>query len=787
MIKKAKRYEEVIAILSYNNNFLDLLEVINNNKSSLFKLFPKKESLNLKCFFNPECDYDLNKIYDQIISLLDVNYNFIKFNDLLDNFFEKFKTNFDKIILIHKIIKLIKEKNLSAEKLYSKSINTIKKYYEKEKCQMNNGQLLKYIEIVGVFKNTELSEVIKNFNISSMENNFFLKWKKVNWMKLYENNKIDKSEFYKAVCSIINNMNNFGLLFELFDINTNEKDYSKIMIIYMQNTFQKIIKSKPNCYECPNFVEDVSNLIFYSEIKKCSINIIKKILNNYQDNKIIIEQIYKRLIEKNIEYSEELTKLITEFFINKIQESDSSILFYIIKNTKDHLNDTTISYLKQFSLKEIDFFQIGENESLKLFKKLSNAGMIPDQLPDCDYKNSCSSFINKISNDLNNGNIKYNDIIPFYLNDQKDILYNKILLLANNNGEKANEIIENVNKYMKEMKTILEDLKFINEYLKLYFKELHKDKIEVITKCINEIFKNNINYYKSIQRTYEQLTNEFKNEANSNLIFKNCNLFILILNKLKTIYGYDEKKSLLKTINFIDKMKIILEENTIKAKNININELEEYAKLIDININELCKDIKQLTSILNIQKEVNFDKITEALFLLSQKNKIKILVDMFITFIEKCNTDKTDFYNLLKVIKNNIEQSKEISVIKLSKSILKNYKFDLDNNKNKIIDIFIKLGQNEEKKIFLLDQKKHSEQFLEGIKLKSEKPNNAFLGVYNCFLFVKDCMNYNGDKKLKDKELIYNINKKFENKEMVNYFNNYLDQYENLKLLDFNI
>ena len=389
LIKKAKRYEEVIAILSYNNNFLDLLEVINNNKSSLFKLFPKKESLNLKCFFNPKCDYDLNKIYDQIISLLDVNYNFIKFNDLLDNFFEKFKTNFDKIILIHKIIKLIKEKNLSAEKLYSKSINTIKKYYEKEKCQMNNGQLLKYIEIIGVFKNTELSEVIKNFNISSMENNFFLKWKKVNWMKLYENNKIDKSEFYKAVCSIINNMNNFGLLFELFDINTNEKDYSKIMIIYMQNTFQKIIKSKPNCYECPNFVEDVSNLIFYSEIKKCSINIIKKILNNYQDNKIIIEQIYKRLIEKNIEYSEELTKLITEFFINKIQESDSSILFYIIKNTKDHLNDTTISYLKQFSLKEIDFFQIGENESLKLFKKLSNAGMIPDQLPDCDYKNSC--------------------------------------------------------------------------------------------------------------------------------------------------------------------------------------------------------------------------------------------------------------------------------------------------------------------------------------------------------------------------------------------------------------
>ena len=223
----------------------------------------------------------------------------------------------------------------------------------------------------------------------------------------------------------------------------------------MQEKFQYLIINKPDEY--PNFIEDVSNLIFYSEIKKInSIGIIKNILNIYSEN--IIEQIYKKLIEKNIEYSEELTKLITNFFIKNIKKADISCLFYIIKNKKEQLEKSTISYLNQFSLTESDFFQIEENENLKLFIKLSKAEMIPN-LTNCEYKKSCLSIKIKISQDLYSGNIKYKDISPFYLNNQKEILYNRILLLDNNNGEKENGIKNKVNEYMEKISIILEDLK----------------------------------------------------------------------------------------------------------------------------------------------------------------------------------------------------------------------------------------------------------------------------------------------------------------------------------------
>ena len=121
-----------------------------------------------------------------------------------------------------------------------------------------------------------------------------------------------------------------------------------------------------------------------------------------------------------------------------------------------------------------------------------------------------------------------------------------------------------------------------------------------------------------------------------------------------------------------------------------------------------------------------------------------------------------------------------MSVIKLSKSILNTYKIDLDNNDNKIIDIFMKLGQDKEKNNFLLDPKNHSDQFLKRLGVVNKENNNIFVCVEKCILYIKDTMNSNGNKKLTDIELINNIFNEFENIEMVNYFNNYLDQYDKL-------
>jgi len=135
LIKKTESYNEIINILSYNNNFLDLLEVIYNNKVLLSEIIIReKKFLNLGEYVNPKDSDDLNKIYGKILLLLNFEKKydkyFIEFGDkLINNYINLFKDNFDNIILLYKIKKLIKEKNsfLSLENCYNNIQNIIKK------------------------------------------------------------------------------------------------------------------------------------------------------------------------------------------------------------------------------------------------------------------------------------------------------------------------------------------------------------------------------------------------------------------------------------------------------------------------------------------------------------------------------------------------------------------------------------------------------------------------------------------------------------------------------------
>ena len=113
----------------------------------------------------------------------------------------------------------------------------------------------------------------------------------------------------------------------------------------------------------------------------------------------------------------------------------------------------------------------------------------------------------------------------------------------------------------------------------------------------------------------------------------------------------------------------------------------------------------------------------------------------------------------------------------MSKSILKNYKIDLDSNDNKYIDILYKLAQNRKKHEFLLDTKNHTEYFLKKIRKINNENNNSFINTEKCILFVKKYMNPEL-KQLKDKELITTIKKDFGNLDIINQFNDYLDKYQ---------
>jgi hypothetical protein len=171
---------------------------------------------------------------------------------------------------------------------------------------------------------------------------------------------------------------------------------------------------------------------------------------------------------------------------------------------------------------------------------------------------------------------------------------------------------------------------------------------------------------------------------------------------IKKFCGFDEEKSFTKAKRFIELLEKILKENKIKESKVDINELENYSKLININEEELSKEIDKLVAVLNIQKKVDSAKISKGLIALGQKNKMEHVVNILLNFIEKLNLVKTQFYSLLLVIKKN-SKSKDVKILELSKSILSNYNIDLDNDDSKFVEHLIDLEKNPDKIKFLSD------------------------------------------------------------------------------------
>ena len=777
LIQRSKTFNKIHEMLSLNNKFLDILEVINKTIFYIISTIGDKKLLMEK-YVKPTINDDLDKIYEQINLLLNfeqANTFFVRFNEKIFNAYLDFykENDFHKLISVYKIVKLIKEKDRNFKFNLGKIQKKIKdrsKILIKEN-NIENSEILDCLLNIENFSEDEMSKLIEKFDITDKNSEIWKKWKKVNWLQLYKINKIKESAFYTSIRKKIDHPKNFEKIFQLFDIKEDEKDYNQEMIKTMQSVFKSLNVSDSRD---PNYVEDVSNLIKYSEKKEVSvIDIVKKnlIINN---NVEIIAHIFKRLIENNNNFSKDLQKEIISFFSKNIEKSNISSLSFIIKY-KNPLEDKDIRYLNKYILSKQDFFDQEENEKILLFSNIININNIKQKLSNSEYLRKNKSLTENLLNILSKGAIDYKTIIPFYSNKQKELLYNRILIMAFNEEEKAKRISNKVDEYMNKTDIVSTDLNKINDYLKLVFRDSRKDIIKKIENFIKNIYDSNINYCNTIEEEYKELKDKYINDVKDNLIFKNNALFISMINNMKNICKYDEEKSLSETNKLIEMIKNILIDNLIKKAD--INNLKKYTELIDMNKETLCESLNHLISIFNIKNEVNVDKISNQLILLGQKNKIKFLVDILLYYIEKFNENRTELYSLLKVIKNNINKSEDFKIIELSKSILKNYKIDLGDNDEKFNEILIKLGKNPEKNEFLFDAKNHTGQFMKKLRKINNENNNLFINTEKCISFVKKYMK-SEFKKLKDKDLIDVIKNDFGNLDIVNQFNDYIDKYQ---------
>ena len=789
LVQKAKTFNQIEEICLFNNNFLDLLGIINKNNLVFYEKHSKEQiRFSLENCVKPKLEDNLPAIFQEIIKLIDFENKlenfYMTFNDkIFDRYMEIYKSdNFNNIVLIYNIEKYIinHDKFSTINNLNKNKRKIIKlkgKILSGEK-KLNNEELLNFFENPEFFTNDEFFKLLKKFDINTMDENFFVKWKEKNIYNKYKNYIEKNDNYYKILCRDVKTIKDFGNLFRLFDIGTNLKDYNKESLINMEKTL-KVINNINNNNNSPKYIEEIINLIYYSEKKEFDVTLLINDFLLINNSHKVMSKIFKGVISKKDNLSKGLTDIIIKFFIENIEESNSSTLFFIIKNSNSPLIDSILSYLSNYKPTKEDFFSKEEKENIKLFNNLLKMNFLTrEKLSDCYYLNQCNSFIDNLINDLKEGNIEYKYINHYYINNKTNIFYGNLQLITKNDKEKETDIKNKVDEWIKNINEIYEDLNLIGEYLKLFYpsEKYVNDKIDSILKNKNEKY---INYYTSLYQDYSELITKYKNEAISNIIYKDSKIFHLFNTKIKLIKNYDDNKSLLETKKFMEILKLVLKENQINSQKININDLENYIKILDINNISLNEEIEKLIKIFKISNDVNTNKISKELILLNQRHKIKSLINSFLFCVEQLKLNKTHFYSILNVIKNNLNKSKEINVIELSKSILVKNNYDIDNINNKNLEILIELGENPDKIKFLFDIKNHNEEFFKKIKKINDENNNDFIGVEKCISFISKYLNNGKNKNYKDKEMINNFLQEIEkNKEMINYFDNYINKYE---------
>ena len=786
LFKNIKNFDNLHELFYYNNNMLDLLEVIDEKKSDIIRFYllgivnKKNKIIKINEFIVPQKNDKLEEIFyhiKEIISFeLKNNTFFIYFSEnILNEYIEINENNLNNIIIIYQMANYIKENDCNSSiKNINKILNIMHNQgiYLIEDNKLSNFDILLYLENDESYTNIDNQEqffnILQNINVTNINSDFIFKWKKINWKNMYHDKK---DVFYKI---IFNNIKDIKYLENIFILSENDIYSQKEFIVNLVETFERLYPTY-NPDTCKKTAGDIIKLHYFCEMNNIDSS---PIFNCIKDNNILKSDIFNELINKKKNKHSEI--IINKLFNYSSDNSECSnlyyyLLLYIIQNSKTLKSETILYLNNNYSLSKDDFFNLIENDKLKIYKELLNNNFIEKgALAASNYLD----IIKQIDNELKNGTIKFYYINNFYSENKEDILYERLLMIAKNNKSIADEYKNYLDKHMKRINNILKD-DIIYNYLNTFFPDSQKNNINILKEIKQDIFDKNLIFYQTKEKDYLEIKNQFIKDATENLKYINNKAFMSIYNILKN-ENKNENKNLLESREFIDILTKILEENG--TKNIDDNDLKKFINIL-INskkdLKDLVEDITLIISEFNINTKLDATKISEDLLLLSQSDKYLSIIDAIINFINLTEGIKTYFYSVLNNIYKNLSESKNNNVIKLTRELLKGYKIDIDE---KYIDILIKLKNREEETNFLFDKQYHTGFFLEKLKNINNENNNSFFGFEKTILFIDKFISNNNGKQWKDKEIISEFkNNISNNEEIYSNFENYFDQYKIFK------
>ena len=783
-----KKYEEILAILSYNKDFLEILEIIYENRELIVQKFneyvkeqnDKKneyelvdEKIMISDFIKIKISDNMEKIKNQIEKILSfeekIRKNFVYFSGkkIFLEYSQLFnENNINDLIYLTQLINIINKKGKSYNNESLGIIhNKLMKFAREGKVRNRNLLLFikddKFLIDKKKYPEPVPLDILNGIDFEKIDNEFIKMWKEIKWLLIYRN--LEK-EFYNTVCNLVKHGKDFGKLFHLFS-----RDKNTLWLSEMNDKFIQLLnEEKPK--NNPNFNIDATNLIYNLNSKNLPLNSLVKDCIEKVAKKESVHQIYYKIYtsDKFTVFNDELKNLIFEFYKNNKKFINPLYVGFYLKNNQNQENNEISNIIKKYVIEPLEIYSIKNSEKFILLKIIIENNLLENNLVNNEYIKSTKKVATNVIQNIISGKIKFNLIENFYINGKQKELFNRIQLIYQlidkeliiNNENICKDIIEkNINNIQK----LLNDLENVQKKMHSFFPESKKKDIDKINKLKNNIKNNNLFYYTE-PKIREEIDKYINDEDLFNLYldFESSDIFfkIFYLENLEK-YKNNEKLRMKETKKEIENLINIFKSNSIQ----------------DIDINRLClllnnltkEEMKNLSTEIDKlfeQNKINFiidkDNLVKELLIVSKKNLIYESADGFLQLIEMTEAEQEDFTHINKTIIKYLKEPTDVNIIEFSLELMKNYEIEFNEDTNYYYLKLLKMLKGKKNIVkFLLDNtlQKFNELIDYFTKMKWDKGNIPCL--IECKIFFDKYIN----KKSTDKEIIKSfINGSLENK-----------------------
>ena len=749
LIREDYSFNDLEEILSYNRDFLSLLENINENIEFFNGNLDGVNSIihiDKIITAKKEDNANINKLNEEINKILtnEKKYN-KKFVKLSPNIFDKYISIYyfdnEKIMLLYNIIKDI-QKVYPDFKLDNKidfiiHQNTIKKAMEHK---MSNIEILDYIQNNQFYNDNKYNlikyrnaNIISGIDINEINMEFISKWNEIDFVKVFDKNYYN---FVDQVCRLVKDISYFGLLYELLNTskdknNIHLKKFNYNSIELMQKTFEILI----NTYDidrCPNFINDVTNLIYYSDqVKYKEINLVENIQKML--NSELVDQIYHNLLTQYNDISEEVVDKILAFFTDNSWNINVSVVLEFI-NKCPKIKGKIMKKLNKYIIQENEFYEIEETNNYKLLSglmKSHNFNQMDNNLEVDEYIENSLIVISGVEQKIKDLDINYNLIAYFIDSKNEQLLYERLLIISILNEKEAKHKLNLLIKNTKIIKSAINNIQSYLDKMTLFFSNkyyldlnelktiLNNIKVSTIKKYIEKYSFDYSNYLTKLNKDYERIGKK-----------SDSYFFITVYNDIKTKKSLDDENTFTSAITSFGKMKDIFAKNKLKDSD---GMVEMCLMPFKGKEEELKKEIETDIELLNLTKVKDKFQLYNDMLIILKRTTIMTIIEDLKVFIDKMGCTKGDFFKELNNI-NSYLQKRKVKYIQQSIDILTKNEINIDG-KDKNNKIFLST-------LHLIKNQLGSIDFLFNYTIEDCKSIQELPGVFDSgFLSVEDIFN----------------------------------------------